>query len=132
VVALFSHSTRGATAGCTTPPLIGGKKTGGFQPFIQKRSFYQDRLGTTAEGQHSLTKETRLFSRSNPVLQTQLGNHSFDYNIGGWKQQRAFSGVAHSVVPDGHPLKAECVLLLLLQLSFSHYSTCLSPNRGGN
>ena len=44
---------------------------------------------------------------SNAVLQTQLKNHSFDYNIDGWKQQRAFSDVAHSVVPDAHPLKAE-------------------------
>ena len=44
---------------------------------------------------------------SNAVLQTQLANHSFDYNIDGWKQQRAFSAVAHSTVPDTHPLKAE-------------------------
>eukprot|EP01052_Picozoa_sp_SAG31_P026360 SAG31_NODE_2383_length_5825_cov_13.209745_6_plen_107_part_00 len=44
---------------------------------------------------------------SNAVLQTQLRNHSFDFNIKSWKQQRAFAEVSYSSVPDSHSLKTE-------------------------
>eukprot|EP01043_Picozoa_sp_COSAG02_P008418 COSAG02_NODE_269_length_26468_cov_4.489021_5_plen_99_part_00 len=49
---------------------------------------------------------------SNAVLQTQLHNHSFDYNIKSWKQQRAFAEVSYSTVPDSHPLKTEWSAIL--------------------
>lgn len=44
---------------------------------------------------------------SNAVLQMQLHNHSFDYNIKSWKQQRAFAQVSFNTVPDSHPMKSE-------------------------